>query len=148
MDTGRFDNLLRGLGAGMGRRGVLAGVTAALAMAVPRSLGIEETAARKEKKKKGGAPPPTCAQLCPADAECASRAADSTLCGSGSFLIGCTPCSSDQDCLGVTSGGSRKPYCLTAITTRTTGETRRTTGAGAPFCPGTASPGVCADTFA
>ena len=144
MDGTRFDALLRSVVAGRSRRGLLAGLSGGVLVALPHALGVEQAAAKKKKKKRGNSPP-TCAQRCPAALWCLSRAADSTLCGNGSFA-NCTPCSSDQDCLGVFAGSGRIPYCVTASTSRSTGVTTRMTGPGSS-CAGVTSPGVCADVF-
>ena len=54
MDGVRFDAVLRSLSGGASRRGMLAGLSAGLLVALPGALRIEEAAAKKKKKKRGG----------------------------------------------------------------------------------------------
>ncbi|MDQ3225244.1 MAG: hypothetical protein M3Q50_01250 [Chloroflexota bacterium] len=150
MDVERFEAVLRALSPAASRRGVLAGLAGGLLVSLPRALGVDEAAARKKGKKKKKSPPPappplTCAQRCPAFvASCLHRPEGAPLCSSG-YGFDCKSCATDQDCLQVV-GEFVKPYCITAITDRDSGDTTRTVGPGTS-CPGP-SVGQCASVFA
>ena len=140
MDATRFDAVLRSLVAGRSRRGLLAGLSGGVLVALPGVLGRQETAARKKKKKKRN--PPTCAEVCPASATfCVHRAANPPFCADG-YGNSCLPCTSDQDCLGV----SGRPYCVTAYTDRNGNSTANLTGPGSE-CPSLTTAGVCATVW-
>ena len=82
MDATRFDAMLRSFAGGRSRRGVLAGLTGGVLVALPGALGRQEATARKKKKKKRT--PPTCAESCPASAfSCVYRVANPPFCADG-----------------------------------------------------------------
>ena len=73
---------------------------------------------RRQRRRRKNAPQ-TCAEQCAAEfVACFARAADSTLCGDTAESL-CTPCTSDQDCVG-----DEFPYCLevNGVTDRATEE--------------------------
>ncbi len=146
MDTARFDAVLRSLSPGASRRGLLAALAGGLLVALPRALGVDEAEARKKRKRKkkkplppatpSPPPPRTCAQLCPMSVTtCLHRVEGAPLCSSD-YGFDCTPCSSDQDCLG----SPNEPYCITSSTDRATGISESIVG------PGTSCPGLTVGT--
>ena len=52
MSANRFDAVLRSLSTGASRRGIFAGVTAGVLVALPRALGVEQVAAKGKGKKR------------------------------------------------------------------------------------------------
>ena len=143
MDATRFEALLRSVVAGRSRRGLLAGLSGGLLVALPGALGRQETAARKKKRKRRGGTPSTCAELCPENAPfCVAHVGNPPFCASNVSVSGCTGCALDQDCLGV---GDR-PYCVTADTTRATGDSFNVTGPGS-VCQPLTTAGACARVY-
>lgn len=108
-------------------RGISGGALAAIIAGVDDLLAGDKNKKKKRKRKRRRrknrnsklSSPPTCAEQCPEGVDvCLDRAADSTLWGNN-VSTQCTPCSSDQDCVG-----SAFAYCLgvNGVTLRATEE--------------------------
>ncbi|MGH2617659.1 MAG: hypothetical protein ACRDJC_20695 [Thermomicrobiales bacterium] len=136
MTNDRWDSLVRATEEiAPGRRGLLATLLALGAAGVTGNPTFVAAGKKKRKrcKKKKCPRPPTCGDLCGANCNfCYSRTAGSPLCSDIAFFsMTCTPCETDNQCLG-----TNFPYCLSSRLELAAGLVQEISCQGSP-------PGAC-----